>query len=248
MLEILKENSVYRMNDIVYMFGDRWQQDRQTILSTKEFEGTILRDYLESKRFELDFSCFKAVVKAHSAKYEQPHERALVVHLRLGDIMDPQSGHGFRGYEFCKNLYPNLNIELPSEIDQCTVVTALHYAANSNDGQHFYTEESETKSYEILDLVKSRFESMGLKVNVKSSRNVDEDICFMSQSRCFLKGNSGLSKLICSAMNAGASYYELQSLPRRNKIGLQHFISHHIGPALKYHVQRPFVRNESRYS
>ncbi len=54
-IKILKDNSIYRINDVVYMFGEQWDVDREEILSNKRYEGTILRDYLETKRYELDF-------------------------------------------------------------------------------------------------------------------------------------------------------------------------------------------------
>jgi hypothetical protein len=86
--------------------------------------------------------------------------------------------------------------------------------------------------------VAEKFRSLGLSVEYKSSENVDEDLCFMSQSKFFLKGNSGLSKLICSTLSNDAVYFELDYNTSPIKVGLIHAITHKYGPAAKFYLTR----------
>jgi hypothetical protein len=86
--------------------------------------------------------------------------------------------------------------------------------------------------------VAKKFRNLGLSVEYKSSENVDEDLCFMSQSKFFLKGNSGLSKLICSTLSNDAVYFELKYNTSPIKLGLMHAMTHKYGPAAKFYLTR----------
>ena len=87
-IKILRTNSIYRVTDIIFRKGIRWEQDRKSILTEPLYKNTILYDYLSQMNHEEDLETFKRVVIHHQQKYELPSPNTLVVHLRLGDIMD----------------------------------------------------------------------------------------------------------------------------------------------------------------
>jgi hypothetical protein len=200
-IKILKANQVYRVSDLVLCKGVRWQQDHATILEDPEFHGSILHDYLKEKSAQSDMAAFKRVVDAHKAKYEKPAADTLVIHLRLGDIMD--DGQDWRTYKKYKNVYGALPLEPRSEVDKATIVTALHFGANPVNGKYFYSDRARDRSFEVLQLLTEDLQARGFEVSYKSSENIDEDICFMAGSRYFVKALSELSNLIFECLPPG---------------------------------------------
>ena len=49
---------VYRVNELVFYRGIRWQQDRETILAAPKYRETILYCYLNQKRYERNLDTF----------------------------------------------------------------------------------------------------------------------------------------------------------------------------------------------
>ncbi|MCW5213712.1 hypothetical protein VU04_12525, partial [Desulfobulbus sp. TB] len=122
-IKILKTNQVYRVSDLVFCRGIRWKQDRETILSDPQYRETILHDYLTQKRYERDLEIFKRVVREHQAKYEKPFTDCLVIHLRLGDVMDDTNGRPL--YEKSQKIYSKLHLTGLPDLKRATIVTAL---------------------------------------------------------------------------------------------------------------------------
>ena len=140
---------------------------------------------------------FKKVVRTHQKKYEAPSEDTLVVHLRLGDILDDYSNdRTYRHFENCKKIYSLLDLQELPKLKKATIVTALHFGANEINDSYFYTERAKERSFELLDLVTNELRKMGLEVSYESNENIDRDICYMVGSKYFLKSLSGLSDIV----------------------------------------------------
>ncbi len=200
-IKILKTNQVYRVNDLVLQRGIRWQQDRETILSDPKYRETILYSYLTQKRYERDFQTFKLVVRDHQSKYERPSHDSLVIHLRLGDVMDLNDT---QHYEKARQIYKDLHLIGLPRLKDATIVTALHFGANPLNNKYFYSDIAKERSFEILQLLSEELKIQGLNVSYKSSENIDEDLCFMSGSKYFLKSLSGLSNIVAKCMHNGS--------------------------------------------
>jgi hypothetical protein len=201
-IKILKTNQVYRVSDLVLCRGIRWKQDRETILSDPQYIETILYDYLTQKRYERDLEVFKRVVRDHQAKYEKPSINSLVIHLRLGDVMDDINGRPL--YEKSREIYKDLQLIGLPKLKCVTIVTALHFGANPLNNKYFYSDIAKERSFEILQLLSENLKIKGWNVSYKSTENVDEDLCFMSGSNYFWKGLSSLSDLIANCMCNGS--------------------------------------------
>ena len=88
-IKILKQNKFYRIADLFYRDGNRWEHDRKEILKNPIYKNTILYDYLSQKTTESDFNLFKKIALNHANKYKtKPKPDELVFHLRLGDAFD----------------------------------------------------------------------------------------------------------------------------------------------------------------
>lgn len=211
-IKILKNNTVYRVTDIVFRKGIRWQQDRERILTDKKYRNTILYDYLTKKKCENDLKTFKNVVKKHQKRYEVPEYTSLVIHLRLGDVMDESVNRDWRNYEKYKRVYGNLLLHpLLQSLSKAVIVTSLHFGANSINNKFFYSLQAKERSFEVLELLSSSLNGQGLKVSYKSSVNVDEDLCFMAGSRYFVKSFSGISELIVNCLSYGSYIWSLDT-------------------------------------
>ncbi len=201
-IKILKMNQVYRVTDLVFRGGIRWQRDREIILSDPEYRDTILYSYLTQKKHEDDLETFKRVVRVHQSKYERPLTDSLIIHLRLGDVMDDHNARCH--YEKSKKLYKDIVLESLPNVRHATIVTALHFGANPLNNKYFYTDRAKERSFEILELLSNELELKGLDVSYKSTENIDEDICFMAGSKYFLQSLSGLSNLVTGCLDDGS--------------------------------------------
>jgi hypothetical protein len=200
----LPDNPVYRLTDLICRKGIRWEEDRATILGNREYRDTILYDYLSLLRSEEDMNLFRRVVRKHQERYSLPPADCLVVHLRLGDVMDDHEDQRWRSFERSLSLYSHLCLPSLPRINKAIIVTALHFGANDLNGKYFYSEKAASRSYQVLDRLSETLSSHGLSVAIQSSENVDADFCFMAASRYFLKGISGLSDLVCECLPYGA--------------------------------------------
>jgi len=197
---VLKKNSVYRVADVVHQGGWRWQRDRQSILNEEEFKDTILFDYLTEKRKERDFETLRKIIKRHSEKnqYPQADRNHLVVHMRLGDVMDMQRKN--RCMNFYNKFYERVKIgNLP--ISKVTIVTALHFGHNTMRNRFYYTTKAVKKSWQVIRDFEKQTEEAGLGLEVFSNENVDKDICFMASSRFFVKSPSQFSEIIAHCLH-----------------------------------------------
>ena len=197
---VLKRNSVYRVSDVFYRRGWRWQKDRKAILNDAEFKDTIMFDYLTEKRGEGDFKTFRKIVKRHSEKnqYPQADPNHLVVHMRLGDVMDNHRKQ--RCMNSYNEFYERDNIKnLP--ITKVIIVTALHFGHNAMRNRFFYTPKAVIKSWKVIRDFERQTHEAGLGLEVFSNENIDKDICFMASSRFFVKGQTSLSAIIASCLH-----------------------------------------------
>ena len=87
---VLKKNSVYRVADVFYRAGWRWAKRQKNHSQRCRVKDSIMFDYLTEKRKEGDLETLCKIVKRHSEKnqYPQADPNHLVVHMRLGDVMD----------------------------------------------------------------------------------------------------------------------------------------------------------------
>ena len=196
---LLKKNSVYRVADVVYRRGKRWREDTKTIIKNPAFKNTILFDYLTEKRHERDFKTFGKIVHRHSEKnqYRLADPTHLVVHMRLGDVMTMYRQRDCR--TIYSNFYKRVNItDLP--ISNVTLVTAFHFGHNDIHKKYFYNTTAIKKSWNIVKDFERQTHDAGLKLELFSNENVDEDICFMASSRFFVKGSTALSTIIASCL------------------------------------------------
>lgn len=211
-IKILKENKVYRVADLFYMDGNRWQQDRDAILNNSEYKDTILFDYLMNMNHEQDFECFKTIALNHATKYKQkPEHEDLVLHLRLGDSfdingrdkIDNRVNWSYHQYK----VFFRKNRDYLKTVENVKIVTAMNFGADELTGNYFYTKECYDESMKFVDYILKRLKSLNCNVQIISNENIDIDICYIMQSKHFAPGLSKFSTLLFECLKNDAKFY-----------------------------------------
>jgi len=211
-IKILKENKVYRIADLFYMDGNRWQKDRFEIVDNKKYKNTILHDYLTLKKTEKDFELFKKITLNHSKKYlNKPSDDDLVFHLRLGDAFDRNGKTKIDNrvdWSYLQyKVFFRRNRDYLITLNKVKVVTAMHFGSDELTGDFYYNEEHCKESMKFFEYFCGRLTDFGCDVEVISNENVDEDICYLMQAKHFVPGLSKLSTLISDCLGDDAKLY-----------------------------------------
>ena len=125
---ILKENSDYRVGDIVNHSGLRWLHSKDQILNNPKYEDTILKRHLLENE-DNDFPKLLECVQKYNQekKLPVPTKNEIVIHLRLGDVCIHK---WFMQKDYVKCIK---NIMKNNEINKITIVTCFAYQAWSKD-------------------------------------------------------------------------------------------------------------------
>jgi len=211
-IKILKENSVYRIADLFYMDGNRWEDDRSKVIQSEEYSDTILHDYMLNKTNEFDYDTFKSITLKHSEKYDlKPNEDDLVFHLRLGDVFDINGEtriYNRADWSYLQyKVFFRKNREFLETLNKVKVVTALHFGSDELTGDFYYTDNHYIESMKFFDYFCGRLHDFGCSVDVISNENIDKDICYMMQSTHFVPGLTKLSTLISTCIENDAKLY-----------------------------------------
>ena len=209
-LKIFKKNSVYRISDVVRGAGNRWEQDRETILTDPLYRDSILCDYLKLKKQKIDYECLKSVIKIHTLKkkYKVPAPKELVFHLRLGDYLDHPSevAKTFRLYE---NFFKKEAFDF--RFSRVTVVTALHFGHDDTTERvkYLYTEKAKSNSLKLLKNVEQEVNQLGYSLHLYSNENIDKDFCYLVNSKFLAQGHRGFSSLAAKCLDEDCTSYKL---------------------------------------
>lgn len=203
-VKILINNSTYRVSDLYFQSGIRWEQDRNEVLCNPVYHDTIMYNYLKYKTKEQDFHTFRDVVQNH-IKYKMcaaPSADTLVIHMRLGDITEVPA----RYYD-CLRTYSRFYSQIPIgsiPVNKVEIVTALHFGANYLNNSYFYSEVAKNRSFGILENMFKLTSENGLNCDVISNTDIDDDFCYMASSKFFVRGKSGFSDLVASCLSKDA--------------------------------------------
>lgn len=190
----IRDNSVYRVGDVIMRKGDRWKRDRNTIMKEDRYKYTILREYLETKTKENDWETLKTIVHNNCFRLKRkPSYDELVIHIRAGDAIQ---------FNWC--LSTSYVDVIRDALKQCpyikkiTFVTLLHYGNYVEKQRWIYNEESEQKNYEkfrkVLGKIVLYFPFM--EYDLLSHENIDIDMCYLGLARNRLLDRGGFSKCI----------------------------------------------------
>lgn len=209
-ISILTENQVYRIADLFNHTGKRFKCDQNSILTDSQYKNSILFDYLQNKQKHRDILTMQKIIDRHIDlhSYPTPEENELVIHLRLGDILESkQTLNNY--YENFKNLNKKINFQAFSKI---SITTALHFGSFHNHPQgpkYIFSEKAKENSFTFFRYIESQINTAGNSVNLISSDNIDQDFCYMAKSQWFVKSKKGFSLLISKLLPDSAKCFDI---------------------------------------
>ena len=212
-IRLLKTNKDYRLGDIVFHKGwppkyDEWKNSQENILNNKEFNNTILKEYIDKNNINIVVPSQKKIglifsdiieKKITEKNYLVPKNDELVIHLRTGDVAVLP---WFLNKPYLKLIQESIN---KYNIKKIMFVTCFHYGNNTlnKDGGKgktlfVYKESVHQKNINKLTnlfkeiILKFPF----LKIDVLSSIDVDRDFVYMCKAKHLILDGGGFSKLI----------------------------------------------------
>lgn len=207
-ISILKENKVYRIADLFHKSGIRWKRDLASILGDSQYKNSILFDYFKSQKKHRDISTMQKTIDRHINlyNYPTPEKNELVIHLRLGDLLNHKKDLNDY-YEKFKNLNKKIDFKKFSKV---SIVTALHFGHFDDHPKgplYIFSENAKENSFTFFRYVESQINESGHSVNLISSDNIDQDFCYMVKSQWLVKSKRGFSNLICKLLPNSAKFF-----------------------------------------
>jgi len=183
---------IYRLGDIV--LNKDLDNYLNKIFYNIYYRGSIATKYFNQKTKDQDYETLLKITKDKDT-YEIPGKKDLVIHLRIGDVLDWEyadsiddllSGKNTWHYSKNYNYYEEkLNLVKDKDIEKVILVGGFH------------TSSDHTRSIYYVKKVKEFIEKKGYEVSTRIGEgNPDQDFAYMVNSNYFLKSGGGYSKLI----------------------------------------------------
>ena len=195
----------YRVGDVLYHRGHKWELSLARIVSQPEYEGSILRRYFEAHSGNgTDWSLLKRIVDEWAAEHrvELPAEDEVVVHVRAGDaIVQDRFALNVEGYvQELARL--SRTAGRPLEV---AIVIAFTYGDYQEERKWVYSEESLHENKQATKAFFDRLRKIpGLEYRIVSHKNPDSDLAFLAHAKTLIARRSGFSNAAREIAAAGA--------------------------------------------
>ena len=167
-IPVYKSNRHYRLGDLIYKRGFRWEHDRNIILAGSEYDNTLLKDYLIAENKVGDIDTLTTVVQSRKNMIHSQNDQ-LYVNLRLGDLVDTFYGKQCDVLIHRQHVIKKL-IEKTicnNAIDRIIIVTALHYGDNEIDQYWQYNDTSYQMNKKLfMRLEEDILNNLGIKYEI----------------------------------------------------------------------------------
>jgi len=183
--------SVYRIGDVVLGTGQRWERDRQHVMTDPEFNGTLMQRYFQSREVwndgDVDFHYLGQLCQETWGQYT-PRE-PLAIHFRNGDNVFDASRAIVECAKHYRNEHEKTDIEGAQKVP-VRLVTIQHYGANEENGKFFASQESIRKGNRAVEDIVAELKNLAYDVTIQSSEDPDIDFCtlFLANDTCLSKG------------------------------------------------------------
>ena len=201
-IQLLKKNEHYRIGDVIFHNGDRWEESNREILENDYYKGTILREYIDrcpDNNFGDMNPNYKKLIsdiineKINNKGYILPLKKELVIHLRLGDVANSKNGY-FLNKNYKKKIE---GYKKYYKITKVTFCTAFHYGNYIEKNLWIYNDDTHRKNISgLTKLLNSLKEIPDIFIDFKSSKNPDDDFIYMIKSNFFIRDQGGFSTII----------------------------------------------------
>lgn len=186
----------YRLGDMVKGKEFRDSSDGREY-HYKYFPDSIATEYMKKTDEDNRYDILIDIVKRRTNAQNTPPSDMLLIHLRLGDVMDrtPYMAKEFlertiyyQGWNYVKPLtyYQDIVAKIKDKgINSITLIGGFHHPLKSKN-----------TSLEYVRLLGEYFESQGFKVTQRLDYDADDDFIYMCNASFFTPGGGGFSNII----------------------------------------------------
>lgn len=189
----------YRLGDMIKYKNHRYNKDLGFNYHKNKFPNSIATEYMLTTNKMSDYPVLLKIISKRN--YPRQYTNYLVIHLRLGDVID-NSTHSVDDFLFKTiNLYQtngnSVNYVKPIKyyqqiinksktlgISKVILITGFHQGTNH------------TKSLKYISHVKKLFESKGFECQTRINLDPDEDFLIMCNAKYFVPSGGGFSDVI----------------------------------------------------
>lgn len=188
----------YRLGDMVK--GERFRDAKNgRDLHYRLFPDSIASEYMkttnENNRYDILMDLVEK--RTHDAKQVPPSD-LLVIHLRIGDIIDntTYTVKEFLSRYVRSNIGVNYVKPLSYYAEVAKEAKALNLRSVTLIGGFHLPLRSHKKSLAYVRKVREFFESQGFQVNERIDLNADDDFIYMCNAQYFTPSGGGYSKIV----------------------------------------------------
>lgn len=181
-IRVLKCNRHYRIGDLIYARGIRWENDRKIILSDPKYQDSILFKYLKTidinRPQEINWESLTSISK----KFYKPAKDNLCVNIRCGDIATDNEFHQDCFIFNRGRLIHFIDKFLDNQTSSITIVAAMHYGSNDLlDNRYSYTDHNYSVNKKMINnILYSIDQEFKLPINIFQTSS--DDIKFIDES------------------------------------------------------------------
>ncbi len=186
----------YRLGDMVKGKDFRDSEDGREY-HYKNFPDSIATEYMKTTNEDNRYDILIDIVKRRSNELNTPPPNMLLIHLRLGDVMDrtPYMAKDFlartiyyQGWNYVKPLsyYQDIINKIKDKnVKSITLIGGFHHPLKSKN-----------TSLEYVKLLGEFFEEKGFKVTQRIDHEPDDDFIYMCNASFFTPGGGGFSATV----------------------------------------------------
>lgn len=181
---------IYRLGDII--LNKDLDNFLNKIFYNIYYSNSIATQYFNRKKKDEDYDTLLEITK--NTSYEIPKEKELIIHLRIGDVIDWEYPddlddllNGVKNWHYARNYdyYKDKLSLIEEDIEKIILVGGFH------------TSSDHSRSLYYTNKIKEFIEAKGYNVELRINRGTpDEDFVYMVNSKYFLKSGGGYSRLI----------------------------------------------------
>lgn len=179
----------YRLGDVVNGWIEKQHRRDPGYPSASRYcshwQGTLGCDYVRECTGWRNYSCFVGLVRAKGCAPREGDAETVVVHLRLGDVLDLPYYQLQKRNAYVLPLSKYENGFIPRWIKRVSIVSNVSFRA--------YTGHSRSQTY--LARVLATFRQRGFETVRAEHATADEDFLHMACSRYFMPSGGGFSSL-----------------------------------------------------
>ena len=190
----VKDNCDYRLGDVIFKKGFKWEESLENVLNNPIYNNTILKKYLEivqKQQFKIDI--LYEICETYKYIYEIPNEKTLVIHVRAGDVC-------VHKWFMTKNYIDLIKkyVDKDNSVENIVFVITFSYGEYKERNLWLYSEEKQKQNINtftnILNACIKEFPN--LIFDIYSNENIDKDLIYCIFSTHFIGDVGGFSDLI----------------------------------------------------